>query len=258
MDSHRSVVDQLSYAYHLQQYSRTYIFHHSLFSRSWHLTSLAAESPIYGSSQSPTIDDIHLQQIQAQSHDIYQHSSTSQHQQHTHQQAYQPHSSHQSHISHQHGHPQRSTVHRPPSRGMSPTPDIGTPEDDYMRTHRRPSHQGRHMDLEAGPSSAQTEPSSSMMMQDNVTTPAAPTSVTVSSDQPLDEEPLYVNAKQYYRILKRRVARARLEELHRLSRQRKVSILTAFLPSTYSERYRTPFQFSKRLARKRRSFLLFL
>ncbi|KAI0727957.1 CCAAT-binding transcription factor (CBF-B/NF-YA) subunit B-domain-containing protein, partial [Fomitopsis betulina] len=40
-------------------------------------------------------------------------------------------------------------------------------------------------------------------------------------DPPLDEEPLYVNAKQYYRILKRRVARARLEELHRLSRQRK-------------------------------------
>ncbi|KAF9071096.1 CCAAT-binding transcription factor (CBF-B/NF-YA) subunit B-domain-containing protein [Rhodocollybia butyracea] len=37
----------------------------------------------------------------------------------------------------------------------------------------------------------------------------------------VDEEPLYVNAKQYFRILKRRVARARLEEVHRLSRQRK-------------------------------------
>ena len=44
-------------------------------------------------------------------------------------------------------------------------------------------------------------------------------------DQPIDDEPLYVNAKQYFRILKRRVARARLEELHRLSRQRKVCIL---------------------------------
>ncbi|KAI0342061.1 hypothetical protein BDW22DRAFT_1345805 [Trametopsis cervina] len=43
----------------------------------------------------------------------------------------------------------------------------------------------------------------------------------IQDDAPLDEEPLYVNAKQYYRILKRRVARARLEEVHRLSRQRK-------------------------------------
>lgn len=38
----------------------------------------------------------------------------------------------------------------------------------------------------------------------------------------MDEEPLYVNAKQYYRILKRRVARARLDEVHKLAKQRKV------------------------------------
>lgn len=37
----------------------------------------------------------------------------------------------------------------------------------------------------------------------------------------LDDEPLYVNAKQYHRILKRRAARARMEEVGRLSRQRK-------------------------------------
>ncbi|ORY92891.1 CCAAT-binding transcription factor (CBF-B/NF-YA) subunit B-domain-containing protein [Leucosporidium creatinivorum] len=36
-----------------------------------------------------------------------------------------------------------------------------------------------------------------------------------------EHEPLYVNAKQYHRILKRRAARARLEEMGRLSRQRK-------------------------------------
>ena len=47
-------------------------------------------------------------------------------------------------------------------------------------------------------------------------------------DNTLDEEPLYVNAKQYYRILKRRVARARLEEVHRLSKQRKVRLLGSF------------------------------
>jgi hypothetical protein len=53
--------------------------------------------------------------------------------------------------------------------------------------------------------------------------------------QDVDEEPLYVNAKQYFRILKRRVARARLEELHRLSRQRKVR--SFFLPFFYFIHY---------------------
>src|ERR1700733_3006447 len=49
--------------------------------------------------------------------------------------------------------------------------------------------------------------------------PAAPAQ---AKSDPVDEEPLYVNAKQYHRILKRRTARARLEELHRLSKERKV------------------------------------
>jgi nuclear transcription factor Y alpha len=52
---------------------------------------------------------------------------------------------------------------------------------------------------------------------------------TSTDDHQVDEEPLYVNAKQYFRILKRRVARARLDEVHRLSRQRKV--LSALFPS---------------------------
>lgn len=51
--------------------------------------------------------------------------------------------------------------------------------------------------------------------------PPGPPTTSASSDVPLDEEPLYVNAKQYHRILKRRAARARLEELHRLSKERK-------------------------------------
>jgi hypothetical protein len=45
-----------------------------------------------------------------------------------------------------------------------------------------------------------------------------------------DEEPLYVNAKQYHRILKRRAARARLEEMNQLIRQRKVRALLHFPP----------------------------
>jgi len=48
-----------------------------------------------------------------------------------------------------------------------------------------------------------------------------------ANGDPVDEEPLYVNAKQYHRILKRRAARARLEELHRLSKERKVCLFFA-------------------------------
>ena len=41
--------------------------------------------------------------------------------------------------------------------------------------------------------------------------------------EPTEEEPLYVNAKQYNRILKRRAARAKLEAEGRIPRERKVS-----------------------------------
>ncbi|KAI9338880.1 CCAAT-binding transcription factor (CBF-B/NF-YA) subunit B-domain-containing protein [Pilaira anomala] len=43
----------------------------------------------------------------------------------------------------------------------------------------------------------------------------------VATAAPVEEEPLYVNAKQYHRILKRRAARLKLEELHKLERTRK-------------------------------------
>jgi hypothetical protein len=43
-----------------------------------------------------------------------------------------------------------------------------------------------------------------------------------------DEEPLYVNAKQYHRILKRRAARAKLEEMNRMAKIRKVLFFISF------------------------------
>ncbi|CAE7097131.1 unnamed protein product [Rhizoctonia solani] len=49
----------------------------------------------------------------------------------------------------------------------------------------------------------------------------SPATAQEEDTEALDEEPLYVNAKQYHRILKRRSARARLEEVHRLSKERK-------------------------------------
>ena len=51
---------------------------------------------------------------------------------------------------------------------------------------------------------------------------AAPSQSSASSE-PTEEEPLYVNAKQYNRILKRRAARAKLEAEGRIPRERKVS-----------------------------------
>ena len=69
-------------------------------------------------------------------------------------------------------------------------------------------------------------PGNSVQMQSatnvNNTTPA-PSQSTGMSSETGEEEPLYVNAKQYNRILKRRAARAKLEAEGRIPRERKVS-----------------------------------
>jgi hypothetical protein len=71
-------------------------------------------------------------------------------------------------------------------------------------------------------------PSNSGQLQTVQMQTAASTPVNQSSTQaaitsePAEEEPLYVNAKQYNRILKRRAARAKLESEGRIPRERKV------------------------------------
>jgi len=58
----------------------------------------------------------------------------------------------------------------------------------------------------------------------STTAASAPTQTSVASE-PTEEEPLYVNAKQYNRILKRRAARAKLEAEGRIPRERKRKFL---------------------------------
>ena len=71
------------------------------------------------------------------------------------------------------------------------------------------------------PSTNDHPPSPPSESQPSFPQDSAPPPHSLQSSPPIDDEPLYVNAKQYYRILKRRVARARIEEVHRLSQKRK-------------------------------------
>ena len=45
----------------------------------------------------------------------------------------------------------------------------------------------------------------------------------IQQDADMDDQPLYVNAKQYHRILKRRQQRAKLEQSGKIPKERRVS-----------------------------------
>jgi hypothetical protein len=104
-----------------------------------------------------------------------------------------------------------------PSSHPSLTHPRSTAPHIYGFYNRPPPPTNDHPPPSAAPSSPPRNEPQSPFSQD-----PSPPSHTPQPDPPIDDEPLYVNAKQYYRILKRRVARARLEEVHRLSQKRKV------------------------------------
>jgi len=51
----------------------------------------------------------------------------------------------------------------------------------------------------------------------------------IATNEILEEEPLYVNAKQYRRILKRRQARAKLEADGRIPKERPVIMIFIYI-----------------------------
>lgn len=57
--------------------------------------------------------------------------------------------------------------------------------------------------------------------------------VPIPGTEFLEEEPLYVNAKQYRRILKRRQARAKLEAEGKIPKERPVSAAKLFFVNSY-------------------------
>ena len=50
--------------------------------------------------------------------------------------------------------------------------------------------------------------------------------IPIPEQDVLDDQPLYVNAKQYHRILKRRQARALLEAQGKIPKERRVRIVS--------------------------------
>ena len=101
-----------------------------------------------------------------------------------------------------------------PAGEVAPSSDFASwilgPEDQRANSFAIPDPTAYYRQSQMGPSGLRLD----MPMQAQHVTPKAPLP-DIRAGAHADEEPLYVNAKQYQRILKRRAARARMEEKRR-------------------------------------------
>lgn len=131
-----------------------------------------------------------------------QHPQQQQQQQHQHQ--------------HQQPQPQPQTHHQQPQPHHQPQP---APQ--FVPSLRNPHHHGSnrppHLDNGIPDDDIQSQTPASASPQHHSPDQGSP---IVEKSVP-QEQPFYVNAKQYHRILKRRIARAKLEETLKIARTRK-------------------------------------
>lgn len=81
-----------------------------------------------------------------------------------------------------------------------------------------------HSDASGATYDTNDSPNNGYYQQEAIAESATPTQPHIPQQPPMEqpaEQPFYVNAKQYHRILKRRIARAKLEETLKIARTRK-------------------------------------
>ena len=106
---------------------------------------------------------------------------------------------------------------------LTPTPGQAMPQMPSGMPQGPPMNQQRRMSHVTSPHGQMSQPVMNSMARQSVAPPMPPPQQPVQAPQEeiatgaQEEAPLYVNAKQFHRILKRRVARQKLEEQLRLT-----------------------------------------